>query len=73
VIVATNDTLLDPMHSYKLRSAFEENGVPVELARANGMPHGIAERHESDWPEGVNWWEEALEPGLAFAVKHMKA
>lgn len=75
VVVATADDLIPPAQSYAIVDTLKRLGVDAQAGEAHGMGHGRAEVHQSDgrWPEGVMWWETAIEPSLEFVLKYLKA
>lgn len=76
IVSAEMDELLDPSrHCDTLRERLLSNGVVCELALARGMKHGEAECFSwmrTVWEAGgEQWWEEAIEPSLRWALQQI--
>jgi acetyl esterase/lipase len=69
LVIATGDTLIEPSESYDLASKMKEAGGKVQYLEAVGMTHGLAEDGKETWPEGQNWWQEAILPSLTWVVE----
>lgn len=70
VVIATKDQLVPPEQSYSIIEKCKELGVEVGFGECEGMTHGIAEDGRETWPEGNEWWEKGILPGLEWAVKY---
>jgi len=75
IVIATADDAVLPAMSYAIVDRLKALDVEVEIGEAEGMGHGGAEVHQSEpkWPEGVQWWETAIEPSLQFVLRHLRA
>ncbi|GHJ90289.1 hypothetical protein NliqN6_6691 [Naganishia liquefaciens] len=73
VVIATADWLIPPAESHALVEKLKGLGVEVTHAEAQGMGHGVCEDPRSSWPEGQNWWVEAVQPSLEWAREKLLA
>jgi acetyl esterase/lipase len=73
VVVAEEDELIPPKHSYDLYDALKAYGVDTEIGVGKGMKHGQLEGLGA-WEkleEEKGWWDEVILPSLTFAINRM--
>jgi acetyl esterase/lipase len=70
IFVACNDEIVPVNNSYDLAEKTRAAGVETLVVEAKDMPHGHAECLPwVRWPEGYDWWQEAIEPSLEFVAE----
>lgn len=74
IVLAANDTLIDPQSSRDLAAALTDLGVESRVLEAEGMPHGALEPENPGSPRIADrWWESSAVPALEFCVEKCRA
>ena len=68
ILAALADTLIPVEHSFMLYDKLQEHGVESYITKVEGAAHGFAERPASDWPQGMDYWKDAIKDSVDWAI-----
>jgi dipeptidyl aminopeptidase/acylaminoacyl peptidase len=68
ILAALADDLIPVEHSFLLFDKLQENGVESYIIKVEGAGHGFVERPVTDWPEGKDYWKDAIKNSVDWAI-----
>lgn len=68
ILAALADDLIPVEHSFLLYDKLQENGVESYITKVEGAGHGFVERPAGEWPEGVDYWKDAIKGSVDWAI-----
>lgn len=68
ILAAMADDLIPVEHSFLLFDKLQKKGVESHMTRVGGAGHGFVERPATEWPEGKDYWKEAIKDSVDWAI-----